>query len=153
MKTARIHVEIVKETKKAKLLRGADGRQGWIQARWLADNGTVSAQTYERACSHQEQRTAEVEAARAWDEAYHALTVVRETEKAVAIAVEIDLVNMERTVSRLAWFPKSVLRDGAAPGWMIRNKINDLMGESPLGEFPCGAAPMLRAVGCPDYAF
>jgi len=63
MKTARIHVEIVKETKKAKLIRGADGRQGWIQARWLADNGTVSAQTYERVCSHQEQRTAEVDAA------------------------------------------------------------------------------------------
>ncbi|HSW63992.1 MAG TPA: hypothetical protein VLH56_11895 [Dissulfurispiraceae bacterium] len=35
--------------------------------------------------------------------------IEKETEKAVAFNIEIELCNLERTVQRLCWIPKSMI--------------------------------------------
>lgn len=59
-----------------------------------------------------------------------ALTIVKETEKAVGFQVLVSDTNCaiggcfvpERTL----WAPKSLLVDGQAPLWLVRKKINEL---------------------------
>ena len=125
--TKRITVTVTKETKKALLV--TDGvRTGWIQRRWLrAEDSTVSAETFEKSATH----NAEVQARHAafvdYKNAMQPLTVVRETEKAVAIEFSIDFAGSIH--STLAWFPKSCCEKSeagySAPGWMVIAKQHD----------------------------
>lgn len=46
--TTHLQVQILKSTPKAHLVE-ANGRQGWMQARWLREDGTVSATTFAKA--------------------------------------------------------------------------------------------------------
>lgn len=135
----RITVEIVKSTAKAHFVKDAAGRTGWIQARWLKADFTVSAETFENAvCSAQERAadlSAQIEAEkieRNYRDSYHAVRVARETEKAVACEIVIEFAGSEET--KLVWFPKSLLGggDGIAeiPGWLIREKISEALSSA-----------------------
>ena len=51
--------------------------------------------------------------------------IVRETEKAVAIAaVAIDAYGRSDLETQI-WVPKSMIQDGAAPAWFIRKKADE----------------------------
>lgn len=132
MKTAaknnRMAVTVEKETKKA-LLVAADGRRGWIQKRWMSADGTVSETTFTKAYESYEARQAAYKEAADFKSGYHEIEIERETEKAVAVKVCFDAYNVERDVVRLAWIPKSLLRDGKAPGWVLLDRANKIEEE------------------------
>ena len=136
--TKRIAVTVERETRKALFV--TDGqRGGWIQRRWLAEDGTVSASTFEKAAGAAEERRTEAEEDRAFRNATHAVPVARETEKAVAAEILPSVPGgAEKTV--LAWSPKSQIggADGVAeiPGWMIREReANAVNGYQPRGYY------------------
>lgn len=123
----RVKVSVEKETKKA-LLVSADGKKGWIQKRWADADMTVSSKTFEKAACEFEQSQKDREADRAWRQAYHALPaeIERETEKAIALKATLHCVHTDQVVSRLAWFPKSQIKNNAVPGWLIDCKVDEL---------------------------
>jgi hypothetical protein len=65
------------------------------------------------------------EKARAYANAFHAITVVFETEKAVGVNVVIEFVNAGHSKIVTVWVPKSTLKDGMAPGWLLDSKLNE----------------------------
>lgn len=119
----RIEVSIVRSTKKAHLVQDADGVQFWIQARNLKD-GSISERVHQTALQNKAEFVADRQAERAAREAYFTVQVDRETEKAVGTSLAF-ITKTGGEVSRMIWFPKSMLRDGQAPGWMIASKVDD----------------------------
>lgn len=51
-------------------------------------------------------------------------TVVRETAKAVMVRWNLELMHSDITTD--VWFPKSQLKDGKAPAWLMKEKERDL---------------------------
>jgi hypothetical protein len=131
----RIQVSIVKETKKALLVR-AQGTQleGWIQRRWFdAETSTVAASTFDRAVAARAEYVAaaraERDAEREFREGYHALpTPARETERALGFRVGVAVASSLAT-TRMIWIPRSVLRDGMAPGWILIAKAREIIAD------------------------
>lgn len=125
----RIEVKVVRETKKA-LMVEADGRQGWIQRRWMDEDGTVSVATFDKATANQQARQAEQDAAREWRQALHPVRVDRETEKAIGTEVVYVSGDGEQTIRRMLWLPKSQSAndEGARlfPGWLIAAKVDEM---------------------------
>ena len=124
--STRIAVEIVRSTEKAHLVKDAAGRTAWIQSRWMKEDHTVAAATFERGATAQAGREEQAAAARAFRESSHLIRIVRETEKAVAAEVILVTPGGFDTPS-LVWFPKSraeLKGNGTAsvPGWMILAK-------------------------------
>lgn len=124
-----MQVTIVKSTVKAHLVQNAAGQQAWIQARWLKADGTVSDSTFIKGALKIQVKKDQDEALKAFKNEFHAIQVARESEKAVAITVRIDLCDIERDITRLVWLPKSQLKDGAAPGWLLLAKRAELRDE------------------------
>lgn len=131
----RLAVTILRSTPKANLIADAanPARQGWIQRRWLAADGTVAAATLDKAIAHAEQRKAQAAAARDWRGDLHLVrAIARETDKAIAVEVVVESSDGEQAVTRLAWLPKSqcaVNVDGrwAAPGWLIAAREEEII--------------------------
>ena len=59
-------------------------------------------------------------------EKFRSIMTIRESEKAVAINVYFECVHTERTVTRMAWIPKSLLHNGCVPEWFLTKKVNEL---------------------------
>jgi SH3-like domain-containing protein len=131
--SSKIQVSVVRETAKALLVQDADGREGWIQRRWLSADSTVKAETFEKAVASAEERKADKQAAQDFRNNFHQIIVVRETEKAVGCEIHFDLCDIERNATRMVWFPKSRCQrtdDGwAAQGWMILAKEDEARAE------------------------
>jgi len=60
---------------------------------------------------------------------FHEIRVInRETEKAVAVTATVEDLNSRRPRREvLVWLPKSQLRDGMVPGWLIENKASEIL--------------------------
>ena len=130
MATKRIKIEIEKSTKKAHLVKDLAGRIGWIQRRWLADDSTVSVKTFEKAVANYKERAEIRQEAKEWANACHRIVeVARETTKAIAVKASFDAYDIERTVHRLVWIPKSLIQNGGVPGWWVAKKIDELKHE------------------------
>lgn len=137
-------VTIERETAKAYLVADSQGRQGWIQKRWLRD-GQVNSETFEKAVATQEKEAAWKERCAAWKEDFHPVTVTRETEKAIAIEIVFERCDGEKEISRFMWFPKSQVRNGnEVPGWLLAAKNREL--EIPQGWFLAGVSRDLFTV-------
>lgn len=63
---------------------------------------------------------------REYQQAFHSIKMVRETEKAVAVEVIVDFCDIERDTTQLVWLPKSQLVNGQAPGWLLNAKIDEV---------------------------
>ncbi len=50
----------------------------------------------------------------------------RETEKAVELEMVLDFYDVEKTVSRKVWIPKSQIRDGKVTAWILAAKTEDV---------------------------
>jgi len=59
-------------------------------------------------------------------EKFRSIMTIRESEKAVAINVYFECLHTERTVTRMAWIPKSLLQNGCVPEWFLTKKVNEL---------------------------
>lgn len=130
IKKGEVGVTIIRSTAKAHLIADKNGQQVWIQKRWLSENNTVSAKTFEKATVRKNEFIQAKNEAKAWNESPHALPVSKETEKAVGVTVSLESNDGEQEIKRILWFPKSAIggRDGVAqvPGWMIKSKIEKL---------------------------
>ena len=126
----RIKVEIEKSTSKAHLIT-ADGRKAWIQKRWLGDDETVSEATFIRQADEFESRAKFVKEVRDSDRDFknslHQVYIERETEKAIACQADFEDGSCTIDGQRLAWFPKSQVKEGnKVPGWLILAKAREL---------------------------
>jgi len=147
----RIKVEITKETKKAYIVQDAAGRQGWIQRRWLGADSTVAAKTFEKAVTYiAEQQQARAEA-KDHANAFHQITkIIKETEKAVAVEAVLDFCDVEKTVEKMLWIPKSLIKSNAVPGWFVVKKIDELLGYY-RENFNRYGSVILDSVGVADF--
>lgn len=131
---AKVKVEIVKSTEKAHLVKSEDGRECWIQKRWLSADSMVNETTFNRGAVSIEERAAEAERRKAATEAarnfkndLHPVAVARESEKAIACEAEWSVAaNDDFGGKRLVWFPKSQVKDNCVPGWLILAKAREL---------------------------
>lgn len=57
---------------------------------------------------------------------YHKVNVIKETDKAVGVPVHVDYADAEKSVQDLVWVPKSALRDGHAPGWLLNKRLDEI---------------------------
>ena len=131
-------VTIERETRKA-LLVAANGRKGWIQRRWYKD-GHVSDKTFERAATEYEEREAQKAAHAAWRNEYHEIVVYEMTDRAISTRVRFCSGDCEQEVTRLLWFPRSMVRgSNHVPGWMIEQRVDDA-----LKSFPSNACAFLH---------
>lgn len=135
----RVDVSVVKETAKAALIKDEQGREGWVQKRWLKD-GHVSESVLEKAVASNEERKRSYERQRAWKNTPQPATREpdRETAKAIGYQLEVEIPSSASslqgyTTKRMAWFPKSQAKkiDGkwAIPGWLIDARENDIAQE------------------------
>ncbi len=67
---------------------------------------------------------------REYNDSYHDIRVVRESDKAVALEVSVDFCDFEKSRVKLAWIPKSVLQNAQAPGWILDAKLSELTSEA-----------------------
>lgn len=125
----RIPISIIRENDKGNAALVADqaGTTGWVQTRYITDN-TVSAQVWAKAQEFAAAQAAKRNARADWNNTFHPVAVVRETEKAIMVEVEVELANLDKTTREGIWMPKSVLNDdGDAPGWMLRKKVDEML--------------------------
>lgn len=62
---------------------------------------------------------------------------IKETEKAVQVRAVFDLYDVEKTITRMMWLPKSQIRDGRPTAWILERKREDLALEAPLHAGGC----------------
>lgn len=122
----RITVEIVRSTDKAHFIKSADGRQGWIQARWLREDSTVNSDTFGKSAGKAQMFANMAKNAADFKEALISFTPDVQTERAVGVVVNIDYIDVEKDVKRTVWFPKSQIVNGAVKGWLINAKLREL---------------------------
>lgn len=135
----RINVEIVRSTTKAHLVKGQDGREGWIQARWLREDGTVSSSTFEKAVQNKTEFVDTKKAAREYEQnfkqEYHQIDILGESESGKAVSVQVvftDSAYVNEGSTKRIWLPKSQIRDGKCPGWLLKAKAREF-GENIIG--------------------
>jgi len=121
----RVEISIIKETHKACLVE-AEGKKGWVQKRWLRADNTVAANTFAKAVESHTSAQAHRDKIKAFQDGYHCLEIERETDKAVAVKAFCEECVSDQVITRLAWFPKSVMREGKIPGWLIDRKREEI---------------------------
>lgn len=133
---SRVKVEIVRSTEKAHLVKDSAGRECWVQKRWLREDSTVSGETFNRgACRKQEiadAAKAEREEAAAFRNGLHALRIEGESASGKAVSVKATwsvAANDDFGGSRFVWLPKSQIKDGCAPGWLLIAKAGELAAD------------------------
>lgn len=124
----KIAVEIVKETKKAKLVKDSEGREAWVQNRSF-NNGLVNQEVFEKGVEFLAGRAQESAERKEFNDNLHPVTVDWESEKAIGVDYEAEFVqasSMYHTKRVRVFFPKSqcVYMDGAwhVKGWMLEAK-------------------------------
>lgn len=133
-KNSRIVVTVERESAKGALLvKDAEGRLAWVQGRSYKD-GEVNAQLFEK---HVQARTdwadnkkAAEESAKAFRDDFHEVVVSWESEKAIGLDGWFAYTSDPDTgkVGRI-FVPKSVMRDGKVPGWILIAKVKDKLQE------------------------
>lgn len=126
---ARIRVGIIRSTAKAHLINDESGRQGWIQKRWLAPDGTVAAHTFEKAVASFERAAAVRAITAGWQDAYHRVRFDTETERAVGTVITVWSADREKSRQFTLWFGKAILRDNKVPGWAILSNLDKILNQ------------------------
>ncbi|GIV35416.1 MAG: hypothetical protein KatS3mg031_2951 [Chitinophagales bacterium] len=125
--------QIKKETAKALLLVNNEGKEFWIQKRWMRDDGSLTAAGLkaEETAKTPEEKKAE------WVQSNYITipdnVIVEEREKAIKIAVRVSaevapkggfVSSLVRSISTetMMWLPKAVVRNGLAPKDFLNKK-------------------------------
>jgi len=124
-----------------------DGVKFWIQKKWLRADNTLTP-AGERAF---EQAKADLEEKAKGEKYYNVKPFIqKETEKAVMIAVNVDVCNIERNVTRNFWFPKSQMKNGYAAEWFLNKKIAETK-EQIYNQFNTGG--IVDSIDCDDFIY
>lgn len=123
-----IHVDIVKSTPKAHLIEDSAGRQAWIQKRWLHQDGTVKKDLFERQVAEKLSRdkAAAEDPNREFLEDYYPVQSVLDKDEATAVMASWG-GPFEQEGRHLVWFPKSMIKDDKLPGWLIKEKAEEVV--------------------------
>lgn len=128
--------EITQETPKAYLIT-KDGRQAWIQKKWLKDDGTLTPAAESAVAKGQ--KTADIARENAEREKGLELPAKPDWESAKAVAYDVDVgidhshysERDEETVGGIEhvkhriFIPKSMIKDGRVPAWLMEKKIEE----------------------------
>lgn len=132
-------IEIAKQTEKAYLLK-KDGVEFWVQKRWYKeDEGELTP----AGLKEFERKKEEKEWADNWKKEYETKQKkikVRggytqpekadyESEKALGYDFIIDFIDAEKTIKHRVFIPKSVIKDGVIPEWIINKKMDEIDAE------------------------
>lgn len=127
----KITVEIIRETQKAKLVKDSEGREAWVQNRSYKD-GLVNLTVFEKGVDFLLKRDEEKkELEKLEKEGIELENIVKETEKAIAIEINLESKDGEYTKTETVWFPKSLVKNGKAVYWFYNKKINEVMNYNP----------------------
>ena len=134
-KARKIAVEIVKETKKAKLVKDAEGREAWVQNRSYKD-GLVNEAVFEKGVQFLADRDEAYAAHKEYNEALHTVFVAWENEKTIGVdfMVESTIASSLYHEKRVrAFFPKNmcVFEDGRwqVKGWLLEAKKDEALAK------------------------
>jgi len=134
----KIKVEVVRETKKAKLVKTEDGRQGWMMNRSVNAELMVNEETFIKAAAEFAGRESAKEAAMEFRNEYHSIgEIARESDKVVAVEARIDEECTDQSITRLIWLPKSQIKDGQVQGWLLQTKVEDLLNQVRMSNGGC----------------
>lgn len=128
IKTAK-DFEIVKETPKAYLIK-KNGRQAWIQKRWVKDDGTLSPAGEQSLSRGEKVEDIERENAER-DKGLELPKADWESEKAYGFDIDISIENPSdpdgesRKTRHRIFIPKSMVKEGRIPTWLIEKKLDD----------------------------
>lgn len=124
-----IKVEIVRETTKAKLV-AFESQQVWVQNRSFKD-GFVKKELFAKKVQETAQYNKDKEAYKEFMSApipMEKLVVVKETDKAVCIRINVDFCDIEKDKSLDLWFPKSWTLNRSTINRKAEEKINEIWG-------------------------
>lgn len=132
-KTLKINVTVERESEKGALLVTDGARRGWVMPRSYS-NGQVNDSTFAKACAEFESRQSSRTFVREGYYRFADAIVLRETEKAVAVRVPVELCNLEVDREETMWLPKSQIRNGnEIPAWLISRKVEEMQAQFPHG--------------------
>lgn len=134
------HTTFKKGRAKAHLVEDAQGRQGWIMARSLNENSEVTAATFEKAAasyvspeekkrSAEEERTAFLNAGKVMVPVADFIEGESASGKAVYMTASWAEEITNQTGNNRIYFPKSMIKDGALPQWLLEKKATELREE------------------------
>lgn len=136
------HTTYKKGKAKAHLVQDEQGRQGWIMAKSLNENNEVNEATFEKAVENfvtPEQKEAERQAERDADNAMIDVADFIEGEsasgKAVYMTAEWAEEHTDQAGEKRIYFPKSMVKNGALPQWMLNKKAAEIREDFHGGYF------------------
>lgn len=129
----KINVNIIRETKKAKLVEDSEGRQAWVQNRSYSE-GLVNQQTFEKGVEFLKARAAVEAERREYNGNLQMVEAAWESEKAIGVDYTAEFVaasSMHQTKRVRVFLPKSQLVhvDGKwqVKGWMLEAKKQEAL--------------------------
>lgn len=156
IKTAK-DFEIVKETPKAYLIK-KNGRQAWIQKKAVKDDGTLSPAGEQSLSRGEKVEDIERENAER-GKGVEAPKADWESDKAYGYDIDVFVENPSdpdgesRKVKHRIFIPKSMVKEGRIPTWLIEKKLDDAKYQyfSERGGFTTGLASIGKIFGKSTY--
>lgn len=138
LEQTKIPVEVIRETKKAVLVKDEDGNEFWIQKRWLGSDGTVTKRVRDNAIQRQKEFDKKRKEIKKDMKSFVDLgQPKKETVKAVLYPVTFDITAVEKYMHQDIWLPKSVgqyneaTKSWAFPKWLLFKKIDEAKSKLP----------------------
>lgn len=128
----KISVEIIKEIKKAKLVRDGEGREAWVQNRSFKD-GEVNETTFLKGVDWLARKTEEKVEAKAFDNGHSDISEFIEgtTNSGKAEYLTLDLWEeaTDQNVRKRVFLPISMKTDEGYPNWILVKKAEEIRQE------------------------
>lgn len=139
-KKASADFNVVQETSKAFLIE-KDGKRGWVQKKWVKDDGTLT-EAGEKAMSEAES-IEDIEKEEAEREKGLSLPEKKdyESDRAVGYKIKVnvdtgrydqtteEMTGGVKTVEHMMFIPKSLIKGGRVPTWFLEKKLGEIEQE------------------------
>jgi hypothetical protein len=118
--------ELLEATPKAYKLK-KDGKTFWIQKKWMREDGTLTPagqNAFEQSMTDVEKAEAKAK----WQKGVPVPTAKPdwESDNAYGYDVNLDFYDIEKDIRHRIFIPKSVIKDGYIPRWLIQKKIEEI---------------------------
>lgn len=114
-------VDVIRSTAKAHLV-SVEGHEIWVQSRSLKSDGTITQTAFDSGVAFKSKCEAKAES----NSSFYDLPAANwESDKAVGVKVKAFEESTDCEFKEMLFFPKSVLKDGRAPGWIIQKKLDE----------------------------
>lgn len=131
-------IQIEKETRKALLIKKS-GKTFWIQKKWMRKDGTLTPageQAFKNASTDEEKKKRETERKEKWEKG---VSIPRnpdyESDKAYGFDLNLDFYDRDRNVRHRLFIPKSVIKNGRIPSWLLKKKFEEIEEKYPYSRY------------------